>query len=156
MTSSDTNKLLIRMSAGIQPDALNLNSRGQLNLFTGEVEPPKGEPERVAEERWLFDPDFRLVLPEDRAGKEILVEPGLAVQFPADGVSQRAGGSRAPSTITNFRSEIADSESRIPNFGTGPLIFGKRPFVPSKPRVAKAADLAQVIVSGFGVYLGKR
>jgi len=53
---------------------------------------------------WLFDPDFRLVLPEDPAGKEILVEPGIALQFPASAASARS---------------------------QEPLRFGKRPFCPS-------------------------
>lgn len=135
-----------------------LDGARQFNLFTCEVEPAKGEPESLPEERWLFDPDFGLVLPEDRAGKEILVEPGIALQFPA--------GRAFPK-----RRRLKDSELQITSFGLpgtasgnhpsqmqnlGPLIFGKRPFVPVKPRVAKAADLAQVIISGFGAYLGKR
>lgn len=135
---------------------------GQINLFTGEVEPAKGEPERVPEERWLFDPDFGLVLPEDRAGKEILIEPGLALQFQADTWPRRLGGARARGTLGALRSEGGYPESAIQNRNSQiensaePLIFGKRPFVPSKPRVAKAEDLAQVIVSGFGIYLGKK
>src|SRR5208337_3880204 len=31
-----------------------------------------------------------------------------------------------------------------------------KPFVPDKPRVAKTEDLAQVILSGYGIYLGKK
>jgi hypothetical protein len=56
---------------------------GQYNLFTGEVEPIAGlgEQEPQPETPWLFDPDFGLVLPEDRAGKEILVEEGIAPSF---------------------------------------------------------------------------
>lgn len=163
---------------------LTTTPKGQINLFTGEVELPKGEPEPVPEERWLFDPDFRLVLPEDRAGKEILVEEGISLSFsvdgPIDGRDRRLQrGKRGQRTgyreqvieggTENRRSEIedhmpqlderslriTDHESRIEN-PAGPLIFGKRPFVPSKPRVAKAEDLAQLIISGFGVYLGKR
>ena len=119
---------------------------GQFNLFTGELEPIPGprEPEPQPEERWLFDPDFRLVLPEDRAGKEILVEEGIALSFPA--VATRESG--LAETIANHRSQIANP--------TEPLIFGRKPFVPDKPRVAKTADLAQVILSGYGIYLGKK
>ncbi|HEV2499337.1 MAG TPA: CRISPR-associated endonuclease Cas1 [Terriglobia bacterium] len=120
---------------------------GQINLFTGEVEPPKGEPERCLENLWLFDPDFRLVLPEDRAGKEIVIEEGISLNFPAiEGIRNRGQG----------KGERLEGTGNSNNLTEAPLIFGKRPFIPSKPRVAKAADLAQVIVSGFGVYLGKR
>jgi hypothetical protein len=50
---------------------------------------------------------------------------------------------------------IADHKSQIAN-PAEPLIFGRKPFVPEKPRVAKTADLAQVILSGYGIYLGKK
>ena len=124
---------------------------GQFNLFTGQVEPIPGprQPEPQPETRWLFDPDFGLVLPEDRAGKEILVEEGIALNFP--GPEGQVTGNRSQGTgktIANHKSQIANP--------TEPLIFGRKPFVPEKPRVAKTADLAQVILSGYGIYLGKK
>jgi len=119
---------------------------GQCNLFTGEVEPVPGttELEPQPETPWLFDPDFGLVLPEDRAGKEILVEEGIALSFPADGRSSHDRSRAAGGT----RDEIENPAS--------PLVFGRKPFVPERPRVAKTADLAQVILSGYGIYLGKK
>jgi hypothetical protein len=92
---------------------------GQFNLFTGEVEPVPGmgELEPQPETPWLFDPDFGLVLPEDRAGKEILVEEGIALSFPGEqvsGVGFQVSGGRArafegrlrarPQAITNHNS----------------------------------------------------
>jgi hypothetical protein len=46
---------------------------GQHNLFTRELERTARAvaPERVPEAGWLFDPDLRLVLPEDRAGNDL-------------------------------------------------------------------------------------
>lgn len=123
---------------------------GQFNLFTGEVEPIQGlkDPDPHPETAWLFDPDFGLVLPEDRAGKEIVVEEGIALSFPARIQETSYRGRGTEESIANRRLPIADT--------TGPLVFGRKPFVPDTPRVAKTADLAQVILSGYGIYLGKR
>ena len=128
-----------------EPSATSIGS-GQYNLFTGEVEPIPGSPESEPqpETPWLFDPDFRLVLPEDRAGKEIVVDEGIVLNFPGNGV--RGSG---------FGNAIANHKSQIEN-PTEPLVFGHKPFVPDTPRVAKTADLAQVILSGYGIYLGKK
>jgi hypothetical protein len=113
------------------------------------VEPIPGghELQPQPETPWLFDPDFGLVLPEDRAGKEILVEEGIALSFPAEsqGTGYRSQGTGR--TIENRQSQIENP---------GPLVFGRKPFVPERPRVAKTADLAQVILSGYGIYLGKK
>ena len=126
---------------------------GQFNLFTGEVEPIPGtsELEPQPETPWLFDPDFGLVLPEDRAGKEILVEEGITLSFPAQGLEPHVAGYR----IHGTGESIEDLKSQIEN-PTEPLVFGRKPFVPDTPRVAKTADLAQVILSGYGIYLGKK
>lgn len=123
---------------------------GQFNLFTGEVEPPKDEAERVPEERWLFDPDFGLVLPEDPSGKEITVAEGVTLQFPL-GHRPQITGNRS----RRMADTIENSESQI-EYSTKPLIFGKRPFVPETPRVARTPDGAQLILSGYGIYLGKK
>jgi CRISPR-associated protein Cas1 len=126
----------------------HVNGQGQFNLFTGELEaiPEPREPEAQPEERWLFDPDFGLVLPEDRVGKEILVEEGIALSFPAEVIGDRLQGTGNRLQGTGYREQ-----------GTGTrLIFGRKPFLPDKPRVAKTQDLAQVILSGYGIYLGKK
>ncbi len=65
---------------------------GQYNLFTGEIEPVYREPEPQPETPWLFDPDFRLVLPDDRAGKEVLLEPPIVLQFEVPNAGFRASG----------------------------------------------------------------
>lgn len=132
-------------------------AQGQLNLFTGQIELLADAPARVPEDLWLFDPDFGLVLPDDLAGREVLVEPGIALQFPAgEGLRQRAykSGASPKSKIENFRSP--DPQSRIASPEPGPLVFGKPPLVADKPRVAKTDDAAQLVLSGFGIYLGKK
>jgi len=133
---------------------------GQFNLFTGELEPipASAEPEPRPETQWLFDPDFRLVLPEYRAGKEILVEEGITLSFPAQELERQVTGNRLHGTgeaIENLKSQIENP--------TEPLVFGREPFAGHRPalqdrtpRVAKTEDLAQVILSGYGIYLGKK
>lgn len=116
----------------------NLRS-GQFNLFTGELEPLPDGPAPLPEEAWLFDPDFGLVLPDDRAGKEVLVEPGIALQFPVHGLGARR--SRSGKELGPYAERAT---------------FGRRPFVPDEPRVAQTEDAAQLILSGFGIYLGKK
>ncbi len=76
------------------PDARGDHLPGQYNLFTGELEPiPESpEPQPRPETPWLFDPDFRLVLPEDRAGKEVLLEPRIVLQFEVPNAGFRASG----------------------------------------------------------------
>jgi len=109
---------------------------GQFNLFTGELEPlPRGSV-AAPEEAWLFDPDFGLVLPDDPAGKEVLVEPGISLQFPVLRSGARDSWSGGGRTLT--------------------LKFGveDREHVP--PSVAKTEDAAQLVLSGFGIYLGKK
>jgi CRISPR-associated protein Cas1 len=98
----------------------------QLNLFTGEPDAPGFDD---SEQGWLFDPEWNLVLPEDVAGRRIVVDESVSLAFPA-----------WPSDV------VAE-----------PPIFGfqaKRE--PEPPAVAKTADSAQVIVSGFGIFLGKK
>jgi len=149
-------KLDLAMQLGAaKPLGVSGQTAGQFNLFTGEVEPIPGprEPEQQPEERWLFDPDFRLVLPEDRAGKEILIEEGIALSFPAEVTGDRLQGTG--NRVQGTASRLQGTGYRGQGTGT-PLIFGRKPFVPDKPRVAKTEDLAQVILSGYGIYLGKK
>jgi|GEM_PF-93502 CRISPR-associated protein Cas1 len=121
----------------------------QYNLFTGKAEPiALQEATDSPETGWLFDPDFGLVLPEDRTGKEILVEEGVVLGFPAEGAS----GRRRMRETVDGKPEVADRIDKPAE----PLIFGRKPFSPDKPRVARTADQAQVILSGYGIYLGKK
>ncbi len=118
-----------------QPTLQTEEAGGQWNLFTGELEPIRAQDGEAPESGWLFDPEWGMVLPENRAGKEIVVEEGITLSFPVIG-SERGG---------------AGNGAQIQ-----PLVFGRKPFVPDKPRVAKTEDLAQVILSGYGIYLGKK
>src|SRR5437899_2380234 len=99
---------------------------GQFNLFTGELERLPQEPAPLREEAWLFDPDFGLVLPDDPAGKEVLVEPGVALQFPVQGLGTRGSGlgkGRSPS----LKYETEDRHH-------------------AEPKVARTEDAAQLIL----------
>lgn len=127
---------------------------GQYNLFTGEAEPiAQWEAPDPPETGWLFDPDLGLVLPEDRAGKGILVEEGVALNFLAEGATRRRSGLDADKPRRAAQDVSRNLQVQNP---PEPLIFGRKPFVPDKPRVARTADLAQVIISGYGIYLGKK
>lgn len=110
---------------------------GQFNLLTGELElfPVENE---VPESGWLFDPDFGLVLPEDAAGRQVIVDEGLALAFPIG--------------YTPVRKPPVRSD------GTGARSFEDH-FEPNGNRqlyIAQAEDAAQLILSGFGMYLGKK
>jgi CRISPR-associated protein Cas1 len=114
----------------------------QFNLFTGEPEP---HPQAEHESHWLFDPDFRLALPTDRAGKEITVADGVSLRFPADG---------APDF---FDAAARKPIAAVPAFDSaGRPIFGPRPFQPDRPQISRSEDCAQIVISGFGVTLGKK
>lgn len=100
---------------------------GQLNLFTGEPE-ASALNESISEvQGWLFDPDWNLVLPDNVAGREIFIDEGVALAFPL----------RQSDVIREPRS------------------LGLPP-VSDPPAVSKTADSAQVIISGFGIFLGKK
>jgi CRISPR-associated protein Cas1 len=104
---------------------------GQLNLFTGELDSRAGLDGKGDSgiQGWLFDPDWNLVLPDDVAGKQISVDDGISISFPAS------------------RADVHPE----------PLVFGRRPRPQPEPlAVSKSADSAQVLVSGFGVFLGKK
>lgn len=134
---------------------------GQFNLFTRELEPLPDPPEPLLlpEEAWLFDPDFGLVLPDDVSGKGILVEPGISLQFPIREAWRRFQGPGVRGQVRGRGSGVGGRETA--DFGrlaaaTQKLTFGRQPFVPDEPRVAKTEDAAQLILSGFGIYLGKK
>ncbi|MEW5980225.1 MAG: CRISPR-associated endonuclease Cas1 [Acidobacteriota bacterium] len=102
----------------------------QYNLFTGEPEPVSPAEGKPAESGWLFDPDWGMVLPHDVAGREITVDEGVTLSFPAQG-------------------------GAVP---VEPLVFGRKPRFrpPEPPLVSKTADAAQLILSGFGIFLGRK
>jgi CRISP-associated protein Cas1 len=110
---------------------------GQWNLLTGELEPlPAGE--EVPESGWLFDPDFGLALPEEVAGQQVIVDEGLTLAFP---VSYRP--TRKPPVRSDGMS-VGAFEHRL-NLNGDRQVY-----------MAQAEDAAQLIVSGFGTYLGKK
>ena len=129
----------------------------QYNLFTGELEPLLSD--EVPETGWLFDPDFGVVLPEDRAGREVAIGQGVVLAFPAIddlgvGRFHQKKSIAAVGTV---------SSSMIVANGSGPLVYGKsihRHLDPdprvSQTWVAQTEDAAQLIISGFGIYLGKK
>ena len=59
----------------------SVEEAGQWNLLSGELEPLRTDGE-VPETGWLFDPDFGLVLPEDVAGRQVIIDEGLSLAFP--------------------------------------------------------------------------
>jgi CRISPR-associated protein Cas1 len=104
-------------------------SAGQWNLFTGDLEPIPGQNDDIAESGWLFDPEWGMVLPKNPAGQEVVVDEGVSIAFP-DGKTE------------TFKE---------------PLVFGVLPKrAKEPPSVAKTADSAQLILSGFGIFLSKK
>lgn len=104
-------------------------SAGQWNLFTGELEAIPGQNGEQPEPGWLFDPEWGMVLPKNPAGQEVVVDEGVSIAFP-DG-----------------KTEVLKE----------PLVFGVLPKrAKEAPSVAKTADSAQLILSGFGIFLSKR
>lgn len=104
-------------------------SAGQWNLFTGELEPIPAQNGDAPESGWLFDPEWGMVLPKDPAGQEVVVDEGVSIAFP-------------------------DGNADLPK---EPLVFGVLPKrAKEPPMVAKAADSAQLILSGFGIFLSKK
>jgi CRISP-associated protein Cas1 len=111
---------------------------GQYNLLTGELEPLRAD-EGFPESGWLFDPDFGLVLPEDVAGRQVIIDEGLSLTFPIN---------YEPIRKPPVRSD-----------GVGPKSFGYQLDSNGNNRqlyVAQAEDAAQLILSGFGMYLSKK
>ena len=142
---------------------------GQYNLFTGELEPLlTGE---VLETGWLFDPDFGVVLPEDRLGKEIAVGEGVTLAFPAIGHLQSSGYLESIGRLQSFgrlQSESLVARKAAASVGVvsamaaaanghGAVLYsGTRRHPDPEPWIAQTEDAAQLILSGFGIYLGKK
>lgn len=124
----------------------------QYNLFTGELEPLLSD--EVPETGWLFDPDFGVVLPEDRAGREVAVGQGITLAFPAIG---ELGADRFHQKKSVAATGTVSSSTIIAN-GSGSLVYGKsiHRYPDPDPWVAQTEDAAQLIISGFGIYLGKK
>src|SRR5947209_5266835 len=121
--------------------------RGQFNLFTGELEPLRTY--EIPETGWLFDPDFGVILPEERAGQEIMLGEGVLLAFPA---GERLRARKAVASVGAVSSLAAAST------GNGAVVYGKavRRYPDADPWVAQTEDAAQLILSGFGIYLGKK
>src|SRR6185437_7828964 len=124
----------------------------QYNLFTGELEPLLSD--EVPETGWLFDPDFGVVLPEDRAGREVAVGQGITLAFPA---IDELGAGRFYQKKSIAAVGTVSSSSIVAN-GGGSLVYGKSVHRYPDPDtwVAQTDDAAQLIISGFGIYLGKK
>lgn len=124
----------------------------QYNLFTGELEPPRMD--EIPETGWLFDPDFGIVLPEDRVGQEIAVGEGVTLAFPATDRlwAGKLIGRKAAASVGAVSSFAAVSS------GSGAVVYGSgaRRYPDADPWVAQTEDAAQLILSGFGIYLGKK
>lgn len=108
---------------------------GQWNLLSGGIDPVRSE-DTVPETGWLFDPDFGLALPDDVAGRQVIVDEGLTLAFPIT-----YGVVRKPPVGSDG---IARSLQRVASNGERQVY------------VAQAEDAAQLILSGFGMYLGKK
>jgi len=101
---------------------------GQINLFTGEIE-SDGAPEPAGIQGWLFDPDWNLVLPDDVAGREIVIDEGISLSFPATQADV-----------------IKETRAYNPVYVPSPEL----------PAICKTADCAQLIIAGFGMFLAKK
>src|SRR5581483_2260327 len=84
---------------------------GQYNLLTGELEPLRTG-ETVPETGWLFDPDFGLVLPEDVAGRQVIVDEGLALAFPVSYQAVRKPPVRWDGIARSFEHRLASNGDR--------------------------------------------
>lgn len=126
----------------------------QYNLFTGELEPLLVE-EMIPQTGWLFDPDFGVILPEDRAGLEVPVSPGVTLAFPAVGSVQAEGvlaKKGAASVGAVSATAVAVNGNGVVPYWMAP----RRQYPDAEPWVAQTEDAAQIILSGFGIYLGKK
>ncbi len=125
---------------------------GQYNLFTGELEPLLTH--EVPETGWLFDPDFGIVLPDNVAGREIVVSEGVTLAFPVKGQLQSESlTARKAVARVGAVSAIAAAAN-----GNGAALYplGTHRYPDPEPWVAQTEDAAQLILSGFGIYLGKK
>lgn len=142
------------MSAPSLALSSNLDSTpAQYNLFTGELEPLRVE-EMIPQTGWLFDPDFGVVLPEDRAGREIAVSEGVTLAFPAAGSLQSQGALGKKSVASVGAVSIA--RAALNGNVVAPYSNGLPRYPEPEPWIAHTEDAAQLVLSGFGIYLGKK
>jgi CRISPR-associated protein Cas1 len=138
-------------TAEIFPVTLPNTEAAQYNLFTGELEPLRTD--EIPESGWLFDPDFGIVLPQDVAGREIVIADGVSLAFPTTaGLQTGRLVLRKPAVSVGAAAEVAATSNG------GVFIFpngGKR-YPAAEPWVAQTEDAAQLILSGFGIYLSKK
>jgi CRISPR-associated protein Cas1 len=131
---------------------------GQYNLFTGELEPLRTD--GVPETGWLFDPDFGIVLPEDRLGREIAIGAGVTLAFPAIGYLESVGTLPSETLIARKAAASVGAVATMAAAanGDGAVVYpGRVHHRPDpEPWVAQAEDAAQLILSGFGIYMGKK
>ena len=128
---------------------------GQYNLFTGVLEALRTD--EVPETGWLFDPDLGIVLPEDVAGREVAVAEGITLAFPiASGARTGRLDLKMPVASVTAGAGLASSQTVAVNVGwlTGVNSTHRSP--DAEPWVAQTEDAAQLILSGFGIYLGKK
>lgn len=148
-----------------------MSPTAQLNLFTGEPEPLGAD--RIPETGWLFDPDFGIVLPQDLAGREVAVAEGVTLAFPAKADLQPVAES-SQSTTADLRfgkvalkkgaasvgiasaAAVGGGSRMVSLHRDGSFGFAGSPQGQALPWVAQTEDAAQLILSGFGIYLGKK
>jgi CRISP-associated protein Cas1 len=126
----------------------------QLNLFTGEPESPLID--ELPETGWLFDPDFGIVLPEDVAGREVAVTAGVTLAFPA-----AAGTQFGKVAVKKGVAGVGVASAVAVGGGSRTVFYYPITQLPTypisqPPWVAQAEDAAQLILSGYGIYLGKK
>jgi len=121
----------------------------QYNLFTGEPEPLRAD--EVPETGWLFDPDFGIVLPENIAGREVAVAQGVTLAFPA-----AAGTQFGKLEIKKGVASVGLASAAVVGGGAKTVYLPTRSQHDVEPWVAQTEDAAQLILSGFGIYLGKK
>ncbi len=152
----------------INTDSQNLtatktrNPGTQYNLFTGEPEPPCTD--ELPETGWLFDPDFGIVLPEDVAGREVALTSGVTLAFPATLGTQfgKVAVKKGVASVGIASAAVAGGSSRTVYAASqkgrpdADGFFSAAPLAAQTPWVAQTEDAAQLILSGFGIYLGKK
>ncbi|HEY6350141.1 MAG TPA: CRISPR-associated endonuclease Cas1 [Candidatus Angelobacter sp.] len=131
---------------------MSTNAAMQVNLFTGEPEPSRTD--GLPETGWLFDPDFGIVLPQDVSGREIAVAEGVTLAFPV-----AAGTQFGQVTIKKGAASVGmASVGTMASGGRTLYLPGQNGSRQPDPElwVAQTEDAAQLILSGFGIYLGKK
>jgi len=125
---------------------------GQYNLFTAALE--EIQTDEVPETGWLFDPDLGIVLPEDVAGCEIPIAEGITLAFPA-ARGMRTGRADIKRPVASVTAGTGLATSRAVTMNEGG-VTGSYGYPDVVPWVAQTEDAAQLILSGFGIYLGKK